>query len=100
MWEVVNRGGTGWAANVRGFDICGKTGSTQLVSTEKDEEKKKEEEEEEEEETKTHSWFTGFAPKDNPKIVVTVLVEYGGMGGATAAPLARQLFNLYRRKYD
>jgi penicillin-binding protein 2 len=99
MWEVVNNGGTGWAANIKGYDICGKTGSTQLVSTEKDEEKK-EEEGEEEEETKTHSWFTGFAPRDNPKIVVTVLVEYGGMGGATAAPLARQLFNLYRRKYD
>jgi penicillin-binding protein 2 len=99
MWEVVNNGGTGWAANIKGFDICGKTGSTQLISTDKDEEKK-EEEEEEEEEAKTHSWFTGFAPRDNPKIVVTVLVEYGGMGGATAAPLARQLFNLYRRKYD
>ncbi len=99
MWEVVNRGGTGWAANVKGFDICGKTGSTQLISTEKDKEKKVEEEEEEEE-TKTHSWFTGFAPRDNPKIVVTVIIEYGGMGGATAAPIARKLFNSYRRKYD
>ena len=99
MWEVVNKGGTGWAANVKGFDICGKTGSTQLVSTEKDKEKKVEEEEEEEE-AKTHSWFTGFAPRDNPKIVVTVIIEYGGMGGATAAPLARKLFNSYRRKYD
>ena len=99
MWEVVNKGGTGWAANVKGFDICGKTGSTQLISTEKDKEKKVEEEEEEEE-TKTHSWFTGFAPRDNPKIVVTVIIEYGGMGGATAAPIARKLFNSYRRKYD
>ena len=99
MWEVVNKGGTGWAANVKGFDICGKTGSTQLISTEKDK-KKKVEEEEEEEEAKTHSWFTGFAPRDNPKIVVTVIIEYGGMGGATAAPLARKLFNSYRRKYD
>ena len=99
MWEVVNKGGTGWAANVKGFDICGKTGSTQLISTEKDK-KKTVEEEEEEEETKTHSWFTGFAPRDNPKIVVTVIIEYGGMGGATAAPLARKLFNSYRRKYD
>ena len=99
MWEVVNKGGTGWAANVKGFDICGKTGSTQLISTEKDKEKKVEEEEEEEE-TKTHSWFTGFAPRDNPKIVVTVIIEYGGMGGATAAPLAKKLFNSYRRKYD
>lgn len=99
MWEVVNKGGTGWAANVKGFDICGKTGSTQLISTEKDKEKKVEEEEEEEE-AKTHSWFTGFAPRDNPKIVVTVIIEYGGMGGATAAPIARKLFNSYRRKYD
>lgn len=99
MWEVVNKGGTGWAANVKGFDICGKTGSTQLISTEKNKEKKVEEEEEEEE-AKTHSWFTGFAPRDNPKIVVTVIIEYGGMGGATAAPIARKLFNSYRRKYD
>ena len=99
MWEVVNNGGTGWAANIKGYDICGKTGSTQLISTKKDEELT-EEEEEEEEERKTHSWFTGFAPRDNPKIVVTVLIEYGGMGGATAAPLARKLFNSYRRKYD
>ena len=47
-------------------------------------------------EVKTHSWFTGFAPKDKPEVVVTVLVEYGGGGGAPAAPLARQLFQLYR----
>lgn len=97
MWEVVNNGGTGWAANVKGFDICGKTGSTQLISTEKDEKMKKKEKAEV---TKTHSWFTGFAPRDNPKIVVTVIIEYGGMGGATAAPLARKLFDFYREKYD
>jgi cell division protein FtsI/penicillin-binding protein 2 len=49
---------------------------------------------------KTHSWFTGFAPKDNPEIVVTILVEYGGMGGTTAAPLAREVFHLYRENND
>jgi cell division protein FtsI/penicillin-binding protein 2 len=49
---------------------------------------------------KTHSWFTGFAPRDNPRVVVTILVEYGGMGGATAAPLARELFALCKQKYD
>ena len=98
MWEVVNSGGTGRAARIKGYDICGKTGSTQLISTEKDEVIK--EKEKEEEETKTHSWFTGFAPRDNPKIVVTVIVEYGGMGGATAAPAAKKLFDLYRRKND
>jgi penicillin-binding protein 2 len=104
MWQAVNDQGTGWAAMVSGYDVCGKTGSTQVISKDKDEEaeeeKKIEEGEEEEEEVKTHSWFTGFAPRENPEIVVTVLVEYGGMGGATAAPLARRLFNLYRKKYD
>ncbi len=104
MWEAVNDQGTAWAANVSGYDVCGKTGSTQVISEDKseeaEEEKKVEEGEEEEEEVKTHSWFTGFAPRESPEIVVTVLVEYGGMGGATAAPLARRLFNLYRKKYD
>lgn len=102
MWEAVNNQGTGWAARVSDFDVCGKTGSTQVISEDKSEEleEKETEEEEEEEEVKTHSWFTGFAPRENPEIVVTVLVEYGGMGGETAAPLARRLFNFYRKKYD
>jgi penicillin-binding protein 2 len=100
MWEVVNNKGTGWAARVYGYDVCGKTGSTQTLSSDKEEGKQKEEEEEEEEEVKTHSWFTGFAPRDNPQVVVTVLVEYGGMGGTTAAPLARKMLDLYRKTYD
>ena len=101
MWEAVNNQGTGWATKILGFDVCGKTGSTQVISEDKSEEpEKKKSEEDEEEEVKTHSWFTGFAPRENPEIVVTVIVEYGGMGGATAAPLARRLFNLYMKKHD
>jgi len=96
MWEAVNNEGTGRAAKIYGYDVCGKTGSTQIISTKKAEEMI----EKEEEEIKTHSWFTGFAPRENPKIVVTILIEHGGMGGATAAPLARKLFDLYRKKYD
>jgi penicillin-binding protein 2 len=91
MWEGVNNEGTGRAAKVDQFDVCGKTGSTQLMSQEKIDKIR-----ELGKEIKTHSWFTGFAPKDHPEVVVTVLVEYGGMGGATAAPIARQLFELYR----
>lgn len=92
MWKCVNEGGTGHAAMVDGFDICGKTGSTQLIGRERAEKLKKE--------IKTHSWFTGFAPRENPKVLVTVLVEYGGMGGATAAPIARELFHTFREKHD
>ncbi len=94
MWKSVNEGGTGRASMIQGYDICGKTGSTQVVSTATAEKL-----EQEERIVKTHSWFTGFAPRDNPEIVVTVLVEYGGTGGATAAPLAREIFRLYREKY-
>jgi len=95
MWNSVNQEGTGRAALIEDFDICGKTGSTQTISLEKAEKlaiQKKE--------VKTHSWFTGFAPRNDPQVVVTVLVEYGGMGGATAAPIARTMFDLYKSKYD
>jgi len=92
MYRSVNQGGTGRAARVEGFEVCGKTGSTQLISAEKAEKLKKT--------IKTHSWFTGFAPRRAPRVVVTVLVEYGGMGGAAAAPLAKPLFELFRSRYD
>lgn len=40
----------------------------------------------------THAWFTGFAPYDDPEIVVAVLVENGGEGSAAAVPIARDIF--------
>lgn len=92
MWKCVNEGGTGRGAKVEGFDVCGKTGSTQVIGRERAAKLGRE--------VKSHSWFTGFAPRQNPRIVVTVLVEFGGMGGATAAPLARELFEVYKKKYD
>lgn len=95
MWKSVNANGTGRFALIDGYNICGKTGSTQIVSTSTIEKLGKQRKE-----IKTHSWFTGFAPKDNPKVVISVLVEYGGMGGQTAAPIARQLFTLFKEKYD
>jgi penicillin-binding protein 2 len=95
MWLSVNDRGTSVLARIRDFDVCGKTGSAQVVSTATAEKLAKQKIE-----IKTHSWFTGFAPKDNPEIVVSIIVEYGGGGGATAAPSARELFELYREKYD
>lgn len=43
----------------------------------------------------THAWLTAFAPADNPKIVVTVLVEGAGEGSAVAAPIARKVLDEY-----
>lgn len=96
MWMAVNQeGGTARRAGVTGFDVCGKTGSTQVVSRETADRMA-----EAGREITTHSWFSGFAPRDDPEIVVTVIVEYGGGGGSTAAPIARELFTLYREIHD
>ena len=95
MWRSVNDGGTGQGARVPDFDVCGKTGSTQTMSRESAERLARAGRE-----VKTHSWFSGFAPRDNPRIVVTVLVEFGGGGGATAAPVAGRLFGLFKQELD
>ena len=42
-----------------------------------------------------HAWFAGFAPYDDPKIAVVVLVEHGGFGASAAAPVAREIFKAY-----
>lgn len=42
-----------------------------------------------------HSWYVAFAPVDNPKIVLAVMVENGGFGAQSAAPIARQVFDYY-----
>jgi penicillin-binding protein 2 len=95
MWKSVNDQGTGQGARVPGLDICGKTGSTQVVSRERADMLAKAGKP-----IKTHSWFTGFAPRDKPRIVVTVLVEFGGGGGAIAGPLAGQMFSTWKDNPD
>ncbi|MDD8019709.1 MAG: penicillin-binding protein 2 [Acidobacteriota bacterium] len=95
MWRSVNDGGTGHGAYQPGFDICGKTGSTQVISREQAEKMVQRGKEA----LKTHSWFSGFAPRYQPQIVVTILVEFGGLGGQTAAPMAGEIFKAYREKY-
>jgi penicillin-binding protein 2 len=93
MWRSVNEGGTGQGARVADFDVCGKTGSTQTLSRENADRLARAGRP-----VKTHSWFTGFAPRVGPKIVVTVLVEFGGGGGATAAPVAGRIFDLFKQE--
>jgi penicillin-binding protein 2 len=95
MWRCVNREGTARLVKVDGLNICGKTGSTQVIGRET-----REKLGETNRVTRTHSWFTGFYPRTDPRLVVTIIVEHGGMGGETAAPLARRLFTLHSDKYD
>lgn len=48
--------------------------------------------------SKLHAWFTGFAPLENPEIVITVLVEEGGEGSVAAVPVARDFLQWYFNK--
>ena len=42
-----------------------------------------------------HALFISYAPADNPKLALAILVENGGHGGATAAPMAREVFDYF-----
>jgi penicillin-binding protein 2 len=89
MWESVNNGGTGHNAAVSGQNICGKTGTVQVVAKENQRAQPGMED---------HSWFVGFGNRDHPEIAVVVFIEHGGMGGVAAAPLAKQIFTAYFEK--
>lgn len=76
MVEVV-KNGTGTSAAIKGIEVAGKTGSAENPHG------------------KAHAWFIGFAPAQNPKIAVAVIVENGGSGGGVAAPIARSVMLQY-----
>ena len=42
-----------------------------------------------------HAWFTAYAPYENPRLVVTVILENAGGGSSNAAPLARKVMDYY-----
>jgi penicillin-binding protein 2 len=50
-------------------------------------------------EDKTHAWFTGYAPYDNPEIAITILIEGGGAGNEVAVPIADDVLNWYFREH-
>ena len=90
---VVNGGGTGKAARLQRhpeFVVAGKTGTVQVVQASADVDSS-----ELPQDLRDHSWFIGYAPADNPTIAFAVFVEHGGHGGAEAAPIAREVLEVY-----
>lgn len=83
MCAVVNEHGTGWRAQLRSVEVCGKTGSSQVVASRGKQPSSYA--------TLPHGWFIAFAPKERPRIALAVLVEHGGSGGVAAAPVAREI---------
>jgi len=74
------------------YRIAGKTGTAQVISIAQDAEYNADELEER---LHDHALFVGFAPADAPRLVVALIVENGGSGGSTAAPVARDIFNYW-----
>jgi penicillin-binding protein 2 len=89
MWGVVNEGGTGGRARLPGLDVCGKTGSAQLVSNTAIRAGFKVSQD-----MKDNAWFVGFAPREAPEIVVAALFE-NGEHGQLAAPIVRDVLKAY-----
>jgi penicillin-binding protein 2 len=88
LYKVVNDGGTGRAARVPGLDICGKTGTQQIISKENPNYRQLVKQKQ----FSPHSWFVSFAPRDNPEVAVVIFVEHGGDAGAVAAPMAAKIY--------
>jgi penicillin-binding protein 2 len=79
LWKVVNEdGGTGNKARLSGVQVAGKTGTAQAMT-----EGKKD----------TIAWFACFAPYDQPKYAIAVMVQGGEHGGSVAAPIATRILS-------
>ena len=84
MYMVLNsKHGTARFYTIPSFRIAGKTGTAQIVSMDSKKKGKAYDD---------HSMFTGFAPYNAPKYAISVVVEHGRWGAASAAPLAKQIF--------
>jgi penicillin-binding protein 2 len=75
--ESVVESGTAAASKIKGITVCGKTGTAQNPHG------------------KNHSLFVGFAPRENPKIAIGVMVENAGWGAEWAAPIATLMMEKY-----
>lgn len=78
MLKSVVKDGTGSVLNTSAYTVAGKTGSAEYNSN-KD----------------SHAWFVGMSNVDDPDLVVSVIVEKGGSGGQSAAPVAKAVFDSY-----
>ncbi len=91
--DVTRPGGTAARASKGAeYQLAGKTGTSQVIGIKQGERYK---EEEIQERYRDHALFVAYAPADEPKIALAVIVENGGHGGATAAPIARQVMDYY-----
>lgn len=85
---VVEPAGTGGQARSAVAEVAGKTGTAQVVGMPQSARPGSQRIED-------HAWFVAFAPMEQPRIAVAVLVEHGGHGGSAAAPIAKRIIEMY-----
>ncbi len=101
MFKVVNENkGTAFKSRLENVKFAGKTGTSQvrrisISERESDDFRKKKQEWK----NRDHALFVGYIPHDDPQYAVSVIIEHGGSGASTAAPIAKQIFN-YINKLD
>jgi penicillin-binding protein 2 len=92
-YAVVNEGGTGSRARLPGIPVCGKTGTSQVISNESLSKVANKDD------FKDNGWYFGFAPCDAPEIIVVVLWE-AGEAGSLAGPIVRDVLKAYFDKKE
>jgi len=98
MWKATNEaGGTAFDhGHLEIVPVMGKTGTAEIRTR-----RKKEEEERDVEgyhPTRSHAWFAGWAPAEDPEIAIVVFIEHGGSGGRVAWPIAKHILESYFTK--
>ncbi len=84
--------GTGSKAKIEGITVAGKTGTVQVIASDKT--KELDSDSDIPDEFRDHAWFVAIAPAEEPKIAVAVLIEHGEHG-SSAAPVAKRLIREY-----
>ena len=99
MFKVVNENkGTAFKSRSNEVTFSGKTGTSQVrritVAERESEDFRKKEVEWNK---RDHALFVGYMPHDNPKYSISVVIEHGGSGASTAAPIAKQVFQFLNK---
>jgi penicillin-binding protein 2 len=94
LFMVVNGAGTGHNAQLKGYDVSGKTGTAQVISNQGKERAGKTSKD-----LRDNGWFVFFAPRDKPEIAGVVFLEHG-VHGSNAALIARHLMETFFAKKE
>ena len=91
MFKFTNEyGGTAFDhGHIEGITVMGKTGTAEVKKHHRSDDSERDLENWHP--NASHAWFAGYAPADDPQMVIIVLVEHGGSGGRVAWPIAKQI---------